>query len=385
MLILLPLPYKVHAIEELPTNIENDDEIGDNLVQSLDLEEIKRYWSNLHNEYGNYLPAFKEKNLIELIKGNQSISFQSIFKGIMSYILFEIIENGKLLSKLLLVTLLSTILHMMYTAFNNRVIYNIANFIIYIVLISILINSFHLVYTYIKETIDVMSHFLIALLPLMFSLIATFGQVMTISFFHPLILLMIHSSGILVSNIIFPLLYLSVILSIVSQINEKFQVTQLATLLRTIGMGILVVFLTIFLAIISVQGVSVAIQDGVALKTTKFITGNLIPVVGRTFTEAADTVLSATLLLKNTIGILGVIIICLIAVFPAIKVLVIAFIYKLAAALLQPLGNHSIITSLQMVSTYIVYLFACLISVTFMFFLVIVLLSIATNLPLLMR
>ena len=46
----------------------------------------------------------------------------------------------------------------------------------------------------------------------------------------------------------------------------------------------------------SVQGTATAIQDGVALKTTKFITGNFIPVVGRTFTDAADTVLSAALL-----------------------------------------------------------------------------------------
>src|SRR5690625_3202405 len=125
-------------------------------------------------------------------------------------------------------------------------------------------------------------------------------------------------------------------------------------------MSVLGVFLTIFLGVMSVQGAAAAIQDGVALKTTKFITGNFIPVVGRTFTEAADTVLSATLLLKNAIGIIGVIIIIFIAVFPAIKIIVISFIYKLDAALLQPLGNSPIIDSLNTISKYIMYVLACL-------------------------
>lgn len=34
------------------------------------------------------------------------------------------------------------------------------------------------------------------------------------------------------------------------------------------------------------------------MKTAKFVTGNFIPVVGRMFTEAADTVISASGLLK---------------------------------------------------------------------------------------
>src|SRR5690625_2447857 len=150
-------------------------------------------------------------------------------------------------------------------------------------------------------------------------------------------------------------------------------------------MSVLGVFLTIFLGVMSVQGAATAIQDGVALKTTKFITGNFIPVIGRTFTDAADTVLSAALLLKNAIGIVGVTIIIIIAVFPALKILAISFIYKLAAALLQPLGNSPIISSLNTISKYILYVLACLITVTFMFFLSIVVIVIASNIPLLLR
>lgn len=138
--------------------------------------------------------------------------------------------------------------------------------------------------------------------------------------------------------------------------TEQYKVTQLANLLRNIAIGALAVFLTIFLGVISVQGASAAVTDGITLRTAKFITGNFIPVLGRMFTDATDTVISASLLLKNTVGILGVAILICIAAFPAIKVLSLAFIYKLAAAILQPLGGGPVITCLDVISKSVIYI-----------------------------
>src|SRR5690625_2199289 len=112
------------------------------------------------------------------------------------------------------------------------------------------------------------------------------------------------------------------------------------------------------------------------MKTTKFVTGNFIPVIGRTFTDAADTILSASLILKNAIGIVGVIMIVVFALFPAIKIFAIAFIYKIAAAVVQPIGDGPIITSLNTISKYTLYILACLLTVTLMFFLAIVIIII---------
>src|SRR5699024_288745 len=119
-------------------------------------------------------------------------------------------------------------------------------------------------------TINMMSSFMIGLLPLMLGLLASFGQVISVSFFHPIIIFLIHVSGILVNQFVFPLLYVSMLLLIISQLNDQFQATHLAELLKSIAIGTLGVFLSLFLGVISVQGTASAIQDGVALKTTKF-------------------------------------------------------------------------------------------------------------------
>src|SRR5699024_10799823 len=178
--------------------------------------------------------------------------------------------------------------------------------------------------------IDTMMSFMIALLPLVLRLMAKFGNVVTVSFFHPIVIFLIHISGVLVSKFILPLLFLSAILLIVSTLNEIHKVTHLRNLFKFGGIGLLGMLLTIFLGVMSVQGAASAIQDGVAMKTTKFITGNFIPVVGRTFTDPADTVLSASLLLKNAVGIVGMVMILLISLFPALKIFAIALMYKIA-------------------------------------------------------
>ncbi|MFP3415967.1 stage III sporulation protein AE, partial [Bacillus sp. SIMBA_074] len=91
------------------------------------------------------------------------------------------------------------------------------------------------------------------------------GNLATATMFHPLIIFMINISGMMISYVVFPLLFLSAMLSIVSLFSERYKVTQLATLLRNIAMGVLGSFLTIFLAVISIQGATSAVTDGVTL------------------------------------------------------------------------------------------------------------------------
>src|SRR5699024_1045130 len=295
-------------------------EAEDDMLENVSLDGIRQYWDKIVHDYGNFISGLEKTNLRDFIKGHESFSLKQAIVGILEYLFHELIINGRLLGTLMLLTLFSAILQTMHTAFEQGMVSKIAYFVVYLVLIFLALNSFYLSVSYAQEAIDTMSSFMIALVPLILGLMATFGQVASVSFFHPLIIFLIHLSSVLVSKFIMPLLFLSALLYIVSSLNENFQVTHLANLFKSVAIGVLGAFLTIFLGVMSVQGAASAVQDGVAMKTAKFITGNFIPVVGRTFTDATDTILSASLLLKNAVGIVGVVIIILIAIFPAIKI-----------------------------------------------------------------
>jgi len=181
------------------------------------------------------------------------------------------------------------------------------------------------------------------------------------------------------------LLFLSSILSIVSSFSDKYKVTQLAVLLRNISLGLLGAFLTIFLGIISVQGATSAVADGITIRTAKYVTSNFVPIVGRMFSDAADTVLGASLLVKNAVGMVGVVIIIIICVFPAIKIITLALVYNFSSAIMQPLGNSPIISCLSTIGKNMIFVFAALATVCLMFFLALTIVITAANISVMVR
>ena len=93
---------------------------------------------------------------------------------------------------------------------------------------------------------------------------------------------------------------------------------------------------------------------------------------------------SASLLVKNAVGIAGLIIIALIALFPALKILALSFIYNGSAALMQPLGDNPMISTLGAISKSMVLVFASVAAVALMFFISVSILLASANLAVVM-
>jgi len=367
------------ASGDVVTNIVNEQ------IDSLGLEELSEYWEGIMAEYGGYLPESQRGTLIDFLKGDKSFSIKEWFKGIAAFAFQELTINGKLLGSLLLLTIFSAFLQSLHTAFENSSVSKVAYAVVFIVLVIIALNSFRAAVDYAIGAIESMSQFIFALIPLILALIASSGGVTSAAFFHPVLVFLIQTSGLLVQKVVLPLLFFALLLSIVSSLNENFKMTQLSSLLRKASAGILGAFMAVLLGVISIQGTASAVTDGVAVRTAKYVTGNFIPVVGRMFTDAADTVLTASVLLKNTVGLAGVAIVLLIAAFPAVKILIIVFVYKLAAALLQPVGDGPIITCLSSISNCMMYVFASLAIVALMFFLSITIIITSGNITMMIR
>ncbi|MEH7157143.1 stage III sporulation protein AE [Neobacillus drentensis] len=360
-------------------------ELVDEQLKSLDITELKQFWEDISYKYGGFLPESQKGSLYDFISGEKKFSLKQWGLGVVKFAFQEFVANGKLLGSLIMLTIFSMFLQSMQNAFEKSAISKIAYSIVYMVLVIIALNSFHIAISYTNEAIGSMISFVLALVPLLLALIAASGGLISAAFFHPVILFLMNISGLFMQYIILPFLFLATLLSIVSTMSEQYKVSQLAALLRNWSIGLMGLFLTVFLGVISVQGASAAVSDGVTIRTAKFVTGNFIPVIGRMFTDATDTVVSASVLLKNTVGIAGVGILLIIVAFPAVKILMIAFIYKFAAAILQPLGGGPIITCLDIISKSVIYVFAALGIVSLMFFLCITVIVAAGNLTMMMR
>lgn len=355
-------------------------------VENLPLDGVESYWDQLMREYGGFFPDGQTPSLMDmLLPGEDGLSFAGVLSGLGKFMWHEVLYNGKLLVTIVMVSVLSMILETLQTAFERKAVSKIAYMLCYMVVLVIAVNSFNIAIGYAKDAIDRMIDFMMAMIPLLFALLASMGNIVTVSVTHPLIVFMIHTVGTLIHTIVFPLLFFSAVLHLVSAMSEKYKLTQLANLLRNVGAGLLGVLLTVFLGVISVRGITSSVTDGVTIRAAKYITGNFVPVIGKMFADATDTVISASLLVKNAIGLSGVIIILFLCAFPAIKILILALIYNVAAAVMQPLGETPIVSCLQTIGKSMIYVFAALAAVSLMFFLAVTIMLTAGNVTVMMR
>jgi stage III sporulation protein AE len=95
--------------------------------------------------------------------------------------------------------------------------------------------------------------------------------------------------------------------------------------------------------------------------------------------------MGGSLLLKNAIGLTGVLVLGAIVIFPVLKILAIAVIYRLAAAMLQPIGNNLIADTLEDMAGSLFLAFAAVASVAIMFFLTVVIIVGAANFTVMLR
>jgi len=355
-------------------------------AEQLPTDEVESYWQKLMKEYGGFFPDQKVPSFMDmLVQEDQGFSLKTGFLGLMRYMWHEVLYNGHILVTIVLLSIFSMILETLQSAFERKQVSKVAYSICFMVILVLAINSFHVAINYATEAITGMIDFMMAMVPLLFTLLASMGNVATVSVTHPLVVFMVHTVGTLVHTVVFPLLFFSAVLHIVSTLSDKYKLTQLGNLLRMISMSLLGILLTVFLGVISIKGIAGSVVDGVTLRTAKYLTGNFVPVVGKVFADATDTVISASLLVKNSIGLVGVIILLFLCAFPAIKILVLALIFNLSAAVMQPLGDTPIVTCLDTIGKSMIYVFAALAAVGLMFFLAITIMLTAGNVTVMMR
>ncbi|SDX99731.1 stage III sporulation protein AE [Thermoactinomyces sp. DSM 45892] len=381
---LNPSSALANGEEPTPTPANLTKEVVRSQLDQLQTQEVESFWNQLQTEYGRYFEG-KVPGFFDLLFQEKEISFKAFFTAFAKFFFHEVMYNGKLLGAIVVLTVFSMLLQTMQNAFENNQVSKVAYAIVFLVIVVLAVDSFSVAIEAAKSAIEKMIHFMFALVPLLLTLLGSMGNLTSVTLFHPLIIFMIHVIGTIIYTFVFPLLFFSTILAVVSTISSKYKVNQLAGLLRKVAITVLGGLLTIFLGVISIQGATTAVADGVTIRTAKYITGNFVPVVGRTISEAADTVAGASLLMKNTIGLAGVVILLMICAFPALKILTLAFIYNFSAAIMQPLGNSPVIESLSAIGKTLIFVFAALAAVGLMFFLAITIVITSGNISLMMR
>lgn len=368
-------------------NGTSESEIIEKQSQMSEVKKIEqKLGENSNNGISDILQNYDPKSIIsDAASGKFELNLKSIANNALKYLLKEIYTNLHILIKLIVLVILCAILKNLQTSFMSEGVGEIAFYVCYIVVVTIILVSFSTAMQIGIGMINGMVDFMYATTPVLITLIVSGGNFTTGGVFQPVMLLIVEVCATFMKNVLIPMIFLSTILSIVNNISDKIQISRLSSLFKQITGWVLGTMLTVFIAVITLQGSLGAVIDGVTSKTAKFAIGTFIPVVGKTLADAADTVIGCTLLIKNAAGLavlIGIIVICIV---PLLKILALVALYKATSALVEPIAEKRITNCISDVAGSMVYIFGVSASVAFMFLISITALISAGNLSAMIR
>ncbi len=358
--------------------------IIENQMNTLNINEIEKILDDTIKE-SEILPKVDTKNLIlRLIKGEISLSLSDIAKSISMMFFRELRMSLGLLAKILVITLISSLLTNLQSTFENGSIAELGNYISFVLIAILVISSFNQTMELAKGAIDKMVGFMQAVLPILLTLLTAASGPNTRMLFHPMIIMTVNLIGSLVKTIIIPLIFFSFIISIVSNISNRIEFSKLSELGRQLITFIITGSLTLFIGIITIYGLGSKI-DGLTIRTAKFAVDKFIPIVGGFLADAVEAVVGCSAILKNGLGFIGLLVLLFICILPVIKILVVLLLYKIIAVVIQPIGSSNLVEFFNQVGKSLLLILISLISTATMFFITITIIVEAGNNLLMLR
>lgn len=391
LVVVLLIGFNVQAFDTSSgeTNVQNQvkTENNDNNIQDDKYDKTQNEQSEFEKErmekFYDYISNMKTKNEIlnevdikDYVKsfmktGSGNVSLKKIFHAITMYGVREVAASLKLLVLLIVISLICALLTNLQRAFNGEQLSNIAYFACYSLIIIIMAKSFYISVDIARSTIKEMTDFMVALIPILITLVASVGGFVEASIMDPIIIGSITISANLFRDVIIPIISMSFVLQFVNNLSSEYKIDKLTKLLNQVALWTQGIIMTVFIGIITIRGVTSKTIDEVTAKTAKFAVDNFVPIVGKSLSDAVSTVAGYSILLKNALSSVGLVIIIAILLFPVIKLLVTVVAYKLTAALIEPISDGRLVNCINSAGSSIVLIMACLICVSVMFFIMI--------------
>lgn len=289
-----------------------------------------------------------------------------IYKKVLNIFGDEVKQSIVTLISILVIVVIHSILKSLSDSLENGNIAKIIYYVQYILIVSIIMSNFTEIISLMKETANNLVGFMNALVPILITLMTYTGSIVTGGLIQPIILFMINFIGNMIESVLIPAVLIIAVLSIVSKISDKVQIGKITKFFKSTVTWFLGIVLTIFVGVLSLEGSLSSSIDGITAKTAKAAVSSLIPVVGKLLGDAVDTVLGCGVILKNALGVIGVIVIIGICIMPVVKLGVLTIIYNLAAAIIEPVSDEKIVKLLEEMGGTFKLLFAILCTLSVM-------------------
>ncbi len=340
LLILGGYPLQVHAMEGLGQETSTEESSTEDITTE---ETIDDYLEEL--DFSEVDAMLKEKGsgiefgeLVRQLIDGEEIDKGELVKEILDMVFQEVLAFRSELIQIVLLCIVFAILYNFTNIFENPAVTEISFYMVYMLLLVLLLKSFFILKDVVLVVLDDMLVFLKLLIPTFSLSMAFSGQVAAGSAFYELTFLLIYGIEWLMNYLIVPGIQIYVVIEMMNYLTEEEMLSKMTELIKEGIQWLLKLLFTMVIGINVVQNLLAPVIDN--FKSTLISrTAGMIPGLGTSINAVTEIMVGTGIIIKNGVGVAAILILLVLCAGPVIKVWVMTFLYRVIAAVMQPIAD----------------------------------------------
>lgn len=362
-------PMSTFCVNE--TTVEISEDLNNSIIEELSEIDFSGLNSIIEEMNENNTNIFSIDNIkskvYSIISGENAISYSSFFASLFSIFLDLILKYLPMLSLIIAIGVISNLLNGIKGKFNEKSTSNLIHLVCFMTVVILTIGMITSLSDVSLNAINSMVTQLNTLFPILLTLMVGIGAAASASVFQPIVAIISTYVADFFTYLVLPLFIFSFVFGIINNISDNIKLDKFNSFISSLFKWCVGIVFTLFFAIFTIQGISAGSFDSLSIRTTKYTIRSYIPVMGGYLSDGMDLILSSSILIKNSIGLVGLFLIITTIISPLLEIVVFSLLLKLTSAILQPMGNSKTSNFLMSTSKSITMLSSCIIAVGFMY------------------
>ena len=370
ILLLISSIYNVQALDQQNRG-ETESADSSETIEEL-VHEMQDQWEGIRLGESSITFSDCVKN------GEESGMFKSSVKMLITGISNELSSQKEGLAQLFFLGVMSAFFVDFSNHFLREYLGETGYLAIYVMMFTVILNSFQQIYLIGKEAIAGMMDSVLVITPVYVNALMMAGKYQTAMGYYAFLMGGIGVIEWLVKDLLLPVIFFYFILQMLNYSMQEDRFVKLAEFLRKTVLWVLRFLFGLVTGMQVVQCLLLPVTDQAqASNFAKSLAA--IPGLGASARALTSTVLNSALVVKNAVGVAVMLFFVLVIAMPCIKLFLFILAYQLIAALLQPIAQKRVANLLAAAASGAKLLFQALVTCAGLFLIGIVIVTAATS------
>ena len=370
--VLLCLMFSINTEAAAQDETESQEEQTEKMLENMEMQQMQEAVNELLGENTFHVQEF----LKELMKGEQGVSKKQAVLFIKEQLLSALVMDRQTFVQVLLLVLVSALFSNFTEVFGNNQTAEVSFYIVYMLLSAILLHSFQMISQGISEKLQDLMVFMKALMPSYFLAVTAASGSATAMVFYEMVMVVIYLIQVVLLRLVLPGIHGYVLLEMINYLHKEDFLSHMAELMQTVLGWTLKTCTGITIGMQLVQNMISPAVDSLK-RNVVGKTAAAIPGIGNAINGVTETALATAVLIRNSLGVMGILLLLLLGLPPVIKLGFTALIYKLLAALVQPVSDKRLVGCLSTIGEGCGLLLKVLLTAEFLFMITIAVLTVS--------